>query len=181
MVLIPQNPRSSAAFTRREASIRMGPRARGAAGLTMVELLVTASIVAVSLLAISMIFPVASSNIDVGGDETAATTIGVGFTELVRNVDWNTLLAFNGLDSKSATPCAKLSGQVAAACQSWITQLKQLDAGQATVTVQTIPGLNPMNTQQLAVVTVAVSYNPRLAWLPSFSRRQAVFVTRRTQ
>ena len=161
--------------------MRMGPRARGAAGLTMVELLVTASIVAVSLLAISMIFPVAISNIDVGGDETAATAVGVAFTEMIRNVNWTTLVAFDELDSNKTTTCPQTPATVTAACQAWMAQVQQLPQGQAKITVTPGPGPNPLNTQQLAVVQVWVSYSPREAWLPSLTRRQVVFTTRRTQ
>ncbi len=161
--------------------MRAGPRGRGAAGLTMVELLVTASIVAVSLLAISMIFPVAISNINVGGDETAATSVGLAFHEMARNVDWNTLVAFNNLDSTKASTCPPTPATVNAGCLTWIGQVQQLPQGQASVTVTPGPGLNPLNTQQLAVVQVAVSYIPREAWLPVLSRRQIVFTTRRSQ
>ncbi len=157
------------------------PRARGAAGLTMVELLITASIVAVALLAIATIFPVALSNIDVGGDETSAAAVGQAFTEMIRNVDFPTLTTFNLLDSNNPATCPATPATVNTACRAWITNVQLLPNGQATVAVVPGPGLNPMNTQLLAVVTVAVSYTPREAWLPSLMRRQVVFTTRRSQ
>lgn len=157
------------------------PTRRGAAaGLTMVELLITASIVAVALLAIATIFPVAISNIDVGGDETSATAVGQAFTEMIRNVDWVTLNAFNRLDTSNPATCPAAPTTVNAACQTWIAQVQKLPNGQAQVSVTAGPGLYPANGQLLAVVTVAVSYNPREAWLPSLMRRQVVFTARRS-
>ncbi len=166
---------------RGERSTRGAGEARAPSGLTMVELLITASIVAVALLAIATIFPVALNNIDVGGDETSATAVGQGFTEMARNVDWNTLTAFNGLDTNNSATCPGTPAPVNAACLTWIGQVQQLRNGRGQVTVAAGPGLNPDNLQQLAVVTVAVSYTPRETWLPSLVRRQVVLTTRRSQ
>lgn len=171
-------------------------RARGAAGLTMVELLIAASIVAVSLLAIAAIFPVALSNIDTGAEQTVAATVGQAFTEMVRNTRWATLLAYNGFDSNDPNTCPRPPAhpvQANADCLRWIDQItgntavnppiEGLPNGRATVTVATTPGLNPDNSNQfLATVTVNLAWSPRQqAWLPLSPRRSLVFITRRSQ
>ena len=114
-------------------------RARGAAGLTMVELLIAASIVAVSLLAIAAIFPVALSNIDTGAEQTVAATVGQAFTEMVRNTRWTTLLAYNGFDSNDPTTCPRPPAhpvQANADCLRWIDQI----TGNTAVNLPSVKG-----------------------------------------
>jgi hypothetical protein len=162
----------------------------------MIELLITASIVAVSLLAIAAIFPVALSNIDTGAEQTAATAVGQAYTEMIRNIPWDTLLAYNNFDSRDATTCPQAPAHPAQAnadCLRWIDQIRGnpaanppaegLPNGQAGVRVATMPGLNPDNVGQLlATVTVTITWSPRQqAWLPLSPRRNLVFVTRRSQ
>lgn len=162
----------------------------------MVELLITASIVAVSLLAIAAIFPVALSNIDTGAEQTAAATVGQAFTEMVRNMPWTTLMKYDGFKSDDAAMCPQPpdhSAQNRDDCLRWIDQVKGnpaanppvegLSNGRATVTVVAQPGLNPDNSLQfLATVTVNVGWSPRQqAWLPLSPRRSLAFTTRRSQ
>ena len=162
----------------------------------MVELLITISIVAVSLLAIAAIFPVALSNIDTGAEQTAAANVGQAFTEMVRNMPWTTLLKYDGFKSDDATLCLQPPDHTAqnrADCLRWIDQVKGntganppiegLPNGRATVTVIAQQGLNPDNNRQfLATVLVNVSWSPRQqAWLPLSPRRSLTFTTRRSQ
>jgi prepilin-type N-terminal cleavage/methylation domain-containing protein len=157
-------------------------------GLTLVELLVTAAIAAVALLAIATVFPVAMSNIDAGAEETAALAITQGFTEMMRGLDWTTLHTFNGFDSKRSSACPATPTQVKAVCDSWVDQIagnstrgiQGLAAGQATVTIVDQASVNTNSLAQLATVTVTVSYTARHAWLIN-PRRQIVLVTRKTQ
>ncbi len=155
--------------------MRAGPRARGAAGLTMVELLVTASIVAVSLLAASMIFPVAISNIKVGGDETAAMGVAQAFTELLRNSTWATVQAYNDFDSKAAAPCNAIPAGGQNDCVAWLAQVQNLGQapvmgrpvlGRAQVQVTTVVG---PTGQGLATVVVVVNWSTREASWIGFS------------
>ena len=162
--------------------------ARPAAGLTLVELLITAAIVAVSLLAIVTIFPVAMSNIDVGAEETVALSVAQGFSEMVRGLDFNTLQQFNGFDTRKKTPCPATPVQVKTVCDGWVEQVtgnpakgvRGLADGQATVTVTTQASANQNSAARLATVSISVSYAPRHAWLIS-PRRQVVLVTRKTE
>ncbi len=152
--------------------MRARPRARGAAGLTMVELLITASIVAVSLLAISMIFPVALSNIDVGGDETAAMGVAQAFTELLRNSAGATVQAYNGFDSGAAAPCAAIPAPGLPDCTAWLAQVQNLGqapvptgpvVGRAQVQITTVVG---PSGNALSTVVVVVNWRTREgSWL----------------
>ena len=159
-------------------------------GFTMVELLITAAIVAVSLLAIATIFPTAMGNINRGGEETAALTVAQGFSELVRGIDWDTLSQFNGFDTKKKSACPSKSAQVKAMCDAWVEQvtgnpskgIRGLADGQATITVATQPSVNPnlKDASKLATVTISVTFTQRSAWLNT-SRREILLVTRKSQ
>ncbi len=151
-------------------------RAHGAAGLTMVELLVAAAVVLVAIVAIATIFPVAMSDINLGGDETVAAALAHSFGELIRNESsFNTLKTYN-FNTCPATPASTYQY-----CQAFKSQVQgRLQSGQANVTVTTVA--NPATNQDLATVVVTVSWRPRgESWLPFTPRRSVTFATRRSQ
>ncbi len=142
-------------------------RGRGSAGFTMLELLITAAIVAVALLAIVTVFPVALGNINVGGDETAAMGVAQAFIELLRNSPWATVQQYNGFDSRAATPCGAIPAAGQNDCVTWLAQVQNLGQaggrpvpGQAQVQVITVVG---PSGQQLATVSVVVNWGTREA------------------
>ncbi len=147
-------------------------RGRESAGITIVELVITASIVAVALLAVATVFPVALGNINVGGDETAAMGLAQAFIELLRNSPWATVQAYNGFDSTAAAPCNAIPAAGQNDCVTWLAQVQNL--GQAQPGGRPVPGQAQVQVtfvtgpsgQQLATVVVVVNWSTREAsWM----------------
>ena len=154
-------------------------RAYGAAGITMVELLVAASVVLVTIIAIATVFPVAMSGIDLGGDETVAAALAQSFGDLIRNESFATITSYNGFNSNNAATCPATPASANANCMAYRAQVQGLlrNGGASVVVTSTV---NTATNQSLATVVVTVSWRPRgESWLPFTPRRQVQYVTRR--
>jgi len=126
-------------------------RLRSKSGFTLLEILIGATVLAVGLLGVATLFPVAYLNVDSGGKRTEATALAQSFIEQLRTIGANNFDAmagpfpatgFNGLDT---TNC-----QVNATCLAWQGQVDlanggQLPQGAGTVTINCQDALgNPM-------------------------------------
>ena len=76
---------------------------RKADGFSLVEVLIAAAILAVALLAIASMFPIAHTNVDWSGDQTAAVTLAQQRIETLRNQPYIALAA--GTTTETAIPC----------------------------------------------------------------------------
>ena len=82
--------------------IRLLPIRTDERGLSLVEGLVAATLVALGFLAVSSLFPTAYSNITYGGNQTLAANYALQKIELLKN------LPFNSIDANCANVCENL-------------------------------------------------------------------------
>ena len=75
---------------------------RKADGFSLVEVLIAAAILAVALLAIASMFPIAHTNVDWSGDQTVAVTLAQQRIETLRNQPYIALAA--GTTTETAIP-----------------------------------------------------------------------------
>ncbi len=151
-----------------------GKRSRGLlgkGGFSLLEVLIGATVLAVGLLGLATMFPVAYLNVDSGGKLTGATALAQSFIEQLRTRGANNFdtmagdfpaNGFNGLDT---TNC-----QGEPTCLAWLGDLAnggQLPQGAATVTINcmntAIPPPNgvacvPSQPTWLANITVTVTW-----------------------
>ncbi len=76
---------------------------RKADGFSLVEVLIAAAILAVALLAIASMFPIAHTNVDWSGDQTAAVTLAQQRIEWLRNQTYTSAALADGTTTENLT------------------------------------------------------------------------------
>ncbi len=76
---------------------------RKAAGFSLVEVLIAAAILAVALLAIASMFPIAHTNVDWSGDQTVAVTLAQQRIEWLRNQTYTSAALADGTTTENLT------------------------------------------------------------------------------
>jgi len=144
---------------------------RGKGGFSLLEVLISASILAVGLLGLATIFPVAYLNVDSGGKQTEATSLAQSFVEQLRTIGSTD---FDGMAGNF--PANGFTGMNTANCQgnqiciNWRNTLNvvnggllPLGAGTVTITCQDGAGAvqpcTPSQPTWLATVNVTVNWN----------------------
>lgn len=133
----------------------------GKRGLTTVEVLLAATVIAIALLGVAGLFPTAFRNVRAGGYMTKATAIARGIMETLLARPFTGLTAYHGV---TTSDCSVLSGMVRADCEAWAealafssTEGAGLPSGEATIAVCTaVPSCVPISG--LARVTVTVEW-----------------------
>ncbi len=147
---------------------------RGKGGFSLIEVMISASILAVGLLGIAAIFPVAYLNVDSGGKQTEASALSQSLIEELRTLAVIDPANFDAVVGNF--PAGGFNGMNTANCQgnqiciNWRNTLNfanggQLPQGAGTVTMTCQDGAgavqlctNPQPTW-LATVNVTVTYS----------------------
>jgi prepilin-type N-terminal cleavage/methylation domain-containing protein len=129
-------------------------------GLTLPEVLLSAVIIAVAVLALVGLFPTALQNVQYGGHMSQALSLGQEMVELIRTQPFLTVDKYNGLDTRTAP------GPLPPAVQGHYDQWKAditpanpagaLPQGWGTIDVETVPTLS-----DLYKVTITVGWRER--------------------
>lgn len=82
----------------------MNNRARGTAGLTLPEVLLSAVIIAVAILGLVGLFPTALQNVQYGGHMSQASSLAQAMIEMIRTESFATVPSYNGLDTRTGPP-----------------------------------------------------------------------------
>ncbi len=107
-------------------------RLRSKSGFSLLEVLIGATVLAVGLLGLASMFPVAYVNVDSGGKLTEATALAQSFLEQLRTMGTNNFddiggdfpaSGFNGLDTNNC------QGEVVT-CEPWQGQVDLANGGQ---------------------------------------------------
>ena len=134
---------------------RVSPSHRSAKGFTMVEVLVTTTVLLVAFLGLMSTFGGGFSNVAEAGKGTAAVAAAESMLELIKMQPAGTGPQFNGVTTANPASCPPPPQQ--APCQAWIAQVTTppngLPNGSGRVVVQTTPGPRAFYT-----VTVNVSW-----------------------
>ena len=145
-------------------------RLRSKSGFSLLEILIGATVLAVGLLGVATLFPVAYLNVDSGGKRTEATALAQSFIEQLRTIGANNFdamagpfpaIGFNGMDT---TNC-----QGEATCLAWQGQVDlanggQLPQGVGIVTINCVDAGGavqpciPSQVSWLANITVTVTW-----------------------
>ena len=130
-------------------------------GLTLLEVLISASILAVSLLAIAAVFPAAMGAMEGAGEERRAYAVAQGMLERIQGTAaFNDTFLYDGQSTAQATPFLTGSAVVDANLTAWKQEIEQvpgsgLPQGVGTITVVTVAGVTPA---RLATITVTVQW-----------------------
>ena len=73
-------------------------------GLTLPEVLLSAVIISVAVLALVGLFPTALQNVRYGGHMSQASSLAQEMIELIRTQPFDTVFSYNGLDTRNAPP-----------------------------------------------------------------------------
>ncbi len=130
-------------------------------GLTLLEVLISAAILAVSLIAIAAMFPAVMGAMEGAGEERRAYAVGQGMLERIRGTAaFGDILLYNGQSTAQVTPFLTGSAVVDANLTAWKQDIEQvpgsgLPQGVGTITV-TVVGITPA---RLATITVTVQWS----------------------
>ncbi len=150
---------------------------RGKGGFSLLEVLISASILAVGLLGLATIFPVAYLNVDSGGKQTEATSLAQSFVEQLRTIESTNFdgmvgnfpaTGFNGMNTANCQ--GNVAGAPSGICTAWRNTLNLVNGGQlpqgagtVTMTCQDGAGVvqpcTPSQPTWLATVNVTVNWN----------------------
>lgn len=109
----------------------------GKGGFSLIEIMISASILAVGLLGLAAIFPVAYLNVDSGGKQTEASALSQSFIEQLRTIGANNFdamagpfpaIGFNGLDTTNCQ--GNVAGAPSGICTAWRNTLNLVNGGQ---------------------------------------------------
>lgn len=130
---------------------------RSEKGLTLVELLIAASILATALLGVAGMFPSAYQNVKYGGRISRATALAQEMMEILRDESFTTLASYNTLDTGS---CGSGTDPIATNCRKWRDDMNGggLPSGSGSVAVCVAACTS---TNDLAEITVTVSWSER--------------------
>ncbi len=128
-------------------------------GLTLLEVLISAAILAVSLLAIAAMFPAAMGAMEGAGEERRAYSVAQGMMERMRGAaTFNIMLSYDGQSTAQANFNTGSAG-VDTNLTAWKQEIEQvpgsgLPQGVGTITV--VAGAPPA---RLATITVTVQWS----------------------
>ncbi len=119
---------------------------RGKGGFSLLEVLIGATVLAVGLLGLASMFPVAYLNVDSGGKLTEATALTQSFIEQLRTMGANDFDAMvgdfplNGFDGMDTINCQFNGNLPTATCIAWLQTVDvasggPLPQGRVTVTI----------------------------------------------
>ncbi len=130
---------------------------RGKAGLTIVEVLMSAVIIMVAVLGIVGLFPTALQNVHYGGHMSQASSLAQEMIELIRTQPFPTVSSYDGLDTRIGDP-----GGLPLFTQ-WMSDIAPanpsgaLPQGWGTIQVQD----NALGLADLKQVTVTIGWQER--------------------
>ncbi len=135
---------------------------RSSKGISLVEILVSAAILALCLLAIASMFPISMEDMEEAGNQTRAFSLAQGMMERIRGTGtFNDVLRYNGLSTTQASFNTG-SAAVDANLDAWKQATAQVPGsgvpqgvGQITVAVAGTP------PARLATITVVVRWLTR--------------------
>lgn len=158
---------------------------RSTSGLTLIEILFAMIILAMGIIGMASMFPLAYVNVDSGGKQTGATALAQSFLEELRTIGANDFAGMaddfpTGFHGMNTTACG-----ANAICTAWRDNLDlanggQLEQGAGTVTITCQDGSGaaaacvPAGTDWLATLAVTVS------WVEDRGPRTVTLVTRVT-
>jgi len=127
-------------------------------GLTLPEVLLSAVIISVAVLALVGLFPTALQNVRYGGHMSQASSLAQEMIELIRTQPFDTVFSYNGLDTRNAPP--PLPPAVLAHFNQWRNDIAPANpAGalpQGWGTIQVINGA--LGLADLKQVTITVGW-----------------------
>ena len=125
---------------------------RERAGLTLPEVLLSAVIITVAILALVGLFPTALQNVQYGGHMTQASSLAQEMIEMIRARPFSETVSYNGLDTRSA-PSVGLPPLVLAHFTQWTNDISPpsgvLPQGWGTIAVT--PEAGPLSSDLLRV------------------------------
>jgi len=130
------------------------------AGLTLPEVLLSAVIISVAVLALVGLFPTALQNVRYGGHMSQASSLAQEMIELIRTQPFATVSSYNNLDTQLPPP-PTLTGAPLAHFNQWRNDIAPaspagaLPQGRGTITVTAVPGPPGF---ELWEVTIRVSW-----------------------
>lgn len=128
-------------------------------GLTLAEVILSAAIISVAVLALVGLFPTALQNVRYGGHMSQASSLAQEMIELIRTQSFATVSSYNNLDTRLAPP-PTLTGAPFAHFNRWKTDIAPLNpAGalpQGWGTVQVVE--NALGLADLKQVTITVGW-----------------------
>lgn len=133
---------------------------RGKAGLTILEVLMSAVIIMVAVLGIVGLFPTALQNVYYGGHMSQGSSLAQEMIELIRTQPFLTVISYDGLDTRNAPGPRPAS--VLAHFTQWTNDIAPaipagaLPQGWGTITVGAVAGL-----PDLWQVTITVGWRER--------------------
>lgn len=134
---------------------------RGKAGLTILEVLMSAVIIMIAVLGIVGLFPTALQNIQYGGHMSQGSSLAQEMIELIRTQPFLTVPFYDGLDTQNAPP-GGLPASVLAHFTQWQSDIAPaipagaLPQGWGTIDVVVDPLL-----PDLLLVTITVGWRER--------------------
>lgn len=139
---------------------------RQSAGLTLPEVLLSAVIITVAILALVGVFPTALQNVQYGGHMSQALSLGQEMVELIRTQPFSTISVlanppYNNLNTQTAPP-AGLPASVLAHFNQWKSDIAPtnpagaLPQGWGSINVAPVAGLS-----DLVQVTIRVGWRER--------------------
>jgi prepilin-type N-terminal cleavage/methylation domain-containing protein len=132
-------------------------------GLTLPEVLLSAVIIAVAVLALVGLFPTALQNVQYGGHMSQALSLAQEMVELIRTQPFSNVSSYNGLDTRNAAP-GGLPAPVLTHFNQWANDIPPpsgvLPQGWGTITV--VPETGPPDLSgDLLRVTITVTWRER--------------------
>lgn len=140
----------------------MRAKFRGKAGLSLPEVLLSAVIIAVAVLALVGLFPTALQNVQYGGHMSQASSLAQEMIEMIRTRPFTTVSSYHNIDTRLPPP-PTLTGAPVAHFTRWTTDIAPTNpAGalpQGWGTVQVVE--NALGLADLKQVTITVGWRER--------------------
>ena len=136
---------------------------RERAGLTLPEVLLSAVIITVAVLALVGLFPTALQNVQYGGHMSQASSLAQEMIELIRTQPFSDTGSYNGLDTRNAPP-GGLPAPVLAHFNQWTNDISPpsgvLPQGWGTIAVTPETG-PPDLSSDLLRVSITIGWQER--------------------
>ena len=125
--------------------------------MTLIEILLAATVLVVALLGMAGMFPVAYQNIKFGGQMSKATALAQEMMEILRNESFTNLDSYKDLNTSA---CGSGTDSIATNCRKWRDDINAvgLPSGSGSIDICTT---SCTSTDDLAQVTVAVDWTER--------------------
>lgn len=134
---------------------------RERAGLTLPEVILSAAIITVAILALVGLFPTALQNVHYGGHMSQASSLAQEMIELIRTRPFSETVSYNGLDTRNAAP-GGLPAPVLAHFNQWTNDISPptgvLPQGFGTIAVT--PEAGPL-AGDLLRVSITIGWQER--------------------